>query len=102
MTTKYVTWLGEDPSDTVPGPSFNIWGDPLTKAFVRFDKGQAVKISDEEGTEPNVLMLAQAILTAAPTNRFYKVDDAPPPARRRQGEEEDEEPPHGRRGHRGR
>jgi hypothetical protein len=102
MTTKYVTWLGEDPSDTVPGPSFNIWGDPLTKAFVRFDKGQAVKISDEEGTEPNVRMLAQAILSAAPANRFYKVDDAAPTGRghrRAEPEDEDEEPPH-RRGRR--
>jgi hypothetical protein len=88
MTKKTVTWLGADPDDTTPGPSFNIWGDPLTGDQVKFDKGDPVLISDEEDVPPDVRRIHAVILAAAPTNRFYKVEDVVPARGRKKAEDE--------------
>lgn len=76
MTAKNVTWLGEDAGDT-PGPSFNVWGQPISgtvTASFKFDKNVPVLVDDEAGP-PEQRALAAHILAAAAGNRFYKVED---------------------------
>jgi len=70
MSRMEVTWLGEDIGDT-PGPSFNIWGDPLTQTGVKFEKGVTVTL-DDEAAPPRLANLYRHIMDVAPSNRFYE------------------------------
>jgi hypothetical protein len=86
MTRRVVTWLGEDLVDEgtgqeVPGPSFNIWGDTLTRAQFKFAKGEGVVVDDEEGPV-ELRQLARHIIEVADTNQHYTIEEEviePPP-----------------------
>lgn len=51
-----ITWLGED-TDTVAGPSFNVWNG------VKFPKGKAVEVNDAH------------MIAKARGNQFYEVTE---------------------------
>jgi hypothetical protein len=86
MTAKVVTWLGNDVGDAA-GPSFCVWGDPLTRVHIKFEKDKPLTIADDEAADPGLRELNRHILAVAPSNRFFTVEDAPPPVEPEAGEE---------------